>query len=111
MSVASGTPATATRPAVPWQEVQERFGTSTRPFRCCVGFTVAVVPFQASAASWQVPQAVLVECVPPGSGDVPFPWQEPQATEPAAVQVGAAFAPVLTAPWQYVEAHPPVEVL
>src|SRR5512132_1583528 len=100
MSVASGTPATAARPAVPWHEVQLWFGRSTCPFRCCAALTVPVVPFHEYAASWQLPQAVLVVCVPPGSGEVPLPWQEPQPTEPAAVQVGAAFAPFLKLPWQ-----------
>ena len=86
-------PATLTRAAAPWQEVQVMFATSMTPFRWTAALTVvAVYPV------WQDAHAELAGWVPPGGR----PWQEPQAAAavPPSQETVSVVAPFLKLPWQ-----------
>ena len=86
-------PATLTRAAAPWHDVQVRLITSMVPFRWAAALTVvAVYPL------WQDAHAVPAGWVPPGGR----PWQEPQAAAAAPPSQDGArvVAPFLKLPWQ-----------
>src|SRR5690242_6348709 len=99
-----GAGAFTTRAASPWQEVQERFATSTTPFTCSPPETT-MFPLASTVPGWHPAQVVTPPAMAgwPVEGGGGRPWQVPQrACVPSTrVQVGAVrLPPPSVAPWQ-----------